>query len=357
MQAARATQDAAHQAKLTRAAKLNQEETLVSEEAAEQELQANLTPEELALYNQHQERLHAEAEQNELAAKIAAAKVKAGSNLAALMMSRSRQSQLAEHDAKMKAYNSVAKGVLSGATSLVLVGLAKHQRFKFARTAGDVDALRTASVDLIIHCWRLGVTRRRLAVLTVQRRRLVETQSVSRLQAWARVQLARRRAAETKRMQAHFALKEAEAARLRELEAERHRQIDAEAQLATYRRLRNFLVKFFALVRFRRRLTQLPRILLVDRIAVAASYASQQVILSTQSGLADLSGSQGSIRSKLLAQSKTETLYKTKENTFASNAVCHEQCMLTNVTARSNLCLTLVDPNMFVQVTFHFSAC
>jgi hypothetical protein len=348
--AAKATQDAAHQAKLTRAAKLNQEETLITEDAAEKEMQANLTPEELALYNQHQERLRAESEQEEIAAKIAAARAKAGSNLAALMMSRSRQSQLAEHDAKMKEHSTVAKGVLGGATCLVLVGLAKHQRFKFAKTSGDDDVLRTASADLIIHCWKLGVTRRRMAVLTVQRRRLVETRSVTRLQAWARVQLARHRAAETKRLQAHFAQKEAEATRLRELQAERHRQIDADAQMATYRKLRKFLCKFFALVRFRRRLVQFPHILLVDRIAVAASYASQQVILSTQDGLGDLSGSQGAARSTLLAQSTTETLYKTKENAFASNAVCHEPCVLTNVTAGTNLCFTLVDPNKFVQV-------
>ena len=124
--------------------------------------------------------------------------------------------------------------------------------------------------------------------------------------------------------------------------------------MAQLNRLSGVFLAYVAKRRFRQRLDKLPRIVVIDKIAVGTSYSSQQVLLARQSGCVGLESLHGSARNAVIARSKAEVLFKTKEDVFASNTVCHERCLLTGVTADSTLCVTLLNPTSFVQVSIYF---
>lgn len=345
LQTAKVVQDAAYMAKVERTSKLTAEESL-----AEQKLAETLTPAELELYHKQQEVLRAEAERERIEQELEAARAKAGADLAAMMLRRSREAENAAHEAELAAQADAARAVLSDSTLLVFTGVAKLKAFQRAKVGDDYVILAVAAAELIMHRWRTGRAQRLKMQLARQRQALIQNRSARRLQHWLRSEMSRRRAAKAHRLQQNLAAKEVEANTLR-------RQEKALKRAAAAKLNDLVMSKLVARHRFRRRVSQMPRVLVIDRIAVSASYSSQFVIVTSQDGLTKLHNTQGAQRTAMLQHSTPLTLFKTKENAFASNSVCHERVIVTGVTDKTKLCVTLVNPICFVQVSSAGNTC
>ena len=334
---ARNTHTVVLQEKQKRGIKLSSQE----QSQAEQLLAASLSTEELALLVRQKERLIAEAEKKRTDAEVALVQSKANENIDVVLMNRNvvlEQQEQQEEDGVMLAQEEGDSISINLSSTTVLLSNA----FQAAVESNDETAIQVAAADLIAQSWRNHVSYRRRRAQQKRRRAFLERINACRIQSWIRPKLAHLKFIANRRLRETIAAAEAQA-----LVA----QQEAMAQL---NRLSGVFLAYVAKRRFRQRLDKLPRIVVIDKIAVGTSYSSQQVLLARQSGCVGLESLHGSARNAVIARSKAEVLFKTKEDVFASNTVCHERCLLTGVTADSTLCVTLLNPTSFVQVSIYF---
>ena len=276
-------------------------------------------------------------------AELAKAQIKASANIAAVLMKRNKKLEQAENEAIILQQATAATAALCNTTVLIFTAIAKRKAFQAAVESNNESAIQAAAADLIAQSWYVHVTHRRTRALQKRRRAFLERINACRIQSWIRAKFSHQRIATVRHIRASIAAEEILA--LQKQQDLYQEQVD---------RLKGVFLIYIAKRRYRQRLDKLPRIVVIDKIAVGTSYSSQQVLLARQSGCVGLESLHGSARNAVIARSKAEVLFKTKEDVFASNTVCHERCLLTGVTADSTLCVTLLNPTSFVQVNISF---
>jgi hypothetical protein len=343
--AAKNVEEAAREAKAQRLVQQVEEQSLEDAQSEEAALAGTLSPEELALYTKQQEVIRAEEERQELELQLLAAQTSAAERMAAMMMQPSRAKEEAEVQAALRVQQDAIRNVLSESTFLILRGIAVRKAFERALYCEEdnYEVLATAAKEFILYAWRFGLSYRRRQALLRARQLLVETHAVRRIQRSYRALLAHRRTATARNLRDSLQRAASHTVDLRKQERRLKR-----AQLPVLYDL--CLARAIARFRFRRRLAKLQRVLVIDSVAVTSSYSSQQVVITKQEGLQHMPLLPGPARNAVLSASHAVSMYKTKENTFASNAVCHELCFVPNVTLHSNVVATLINPNCFVQV-------